>query len=129
MNRRHRLVVTLVTLAVHLLAPIGAYAAPQPAPGSNDFCSAIQPGGGAFVRERATRLNSGGPARHSGHSQHSHCPSCLGASVVLASAPPAAPFVVAPSGLAGVLGDPGRTDVVQRPPLFPPLRGPPAILL
>ncbi len=40
MTRRFRLAVTLATLAMHLLAPVGAYAAVRPAAAFGDYCSA-----------------------------------------------------------------------------------------
>jgi cytochrome c biogenesis protein CcdA len=128
MKRRSRLAVTLLTLAVHLLAPIGAYAAPRPGLASSDFCSALTPADGVLGRLRAAQV-PGTPAQHPRHPQHSHCPSCLGMSVALATAPPAEPFFVAPLALSGASGDPARTIVAAHPTLLPPLRGPPAIPL
>jgi DUF2946 family protein len=126
MTRRFRLAVTLVTLALHLLAPVGAYAASRPADAPSDYCSA------------ATRADahsgdgvpatSGVPLPRPGHSPHSHCPSCLGAFAVTAMPPSATPFVVGPRSLDRAPTGAARAHIAAQPALLPPLRGPPPLL-
>jgi hypothetical protein len=126
MTRRCRLAVTLVTLALHLLAPVGAYAASRPASVSSDYCAAAaraDVGSGEVVP-----ATSGVPVPRPGHSPHSHCPSCLGAFAVVASPPSATPFVVTPRSLDRAATDTARTDIAAQPALLPPLRGPPSVL-
>jgi hypothetical protein len=132
MTRRRRLAVT-VTLALHLLAPVGAYAAARPATDSSDYCSSALRAGvgssdGAVAPQRAARTDSGVPAPRSGHSPHSHCPSCLGTFVAAAIPPSATPFFVAPRSLDRVHTGAPRTDIAAQPALLPPLRGPPSVL-
>jgi hypothetical protein len=132
MTRRCRLAVTLVTLALHLLAPVGAYAAARPAADSSDYCTAarydVQSGNGALAPQRAASADSGVPAPRPGHSPHSHCPSCLGTFVVVAIPPSAAPLVATPRSLDSVPTDAARTVIAAQPALLPPLRGPPSLL-
>jgi len=133
MKRRCRLAVTLVTLAMHLLAPVGAYAAARPAADSSDYCTAarsdVQSGDGVLAPQRGARADPGTPAPRPSHSPHSHCPSCLGAFVAAAIPPSATPFVVRPRSLDRVPTVPARTDIAAQPALLPPLRGPPPVLL
>ena len=124
MTRRCRLVITLVILALHLLAPVGAYAASRPAGESSDYCSAV-------ARADARPVDvvpSGLPAPRPAHSPHSHCPSCLGAFAVVAILPSATPFVVAPRSLHRAPTGAVRTVIAAQPALLPPLRGPPSVL-
>ncbi|HEV7412023.1 MAG TPA: DUF2946 family protein [Casimicrobiaceae bacterium] len=133
MRRRCRLAVTLVSLAMHLLAPIGAYAAARPAADSSDYCTAassdVQSIDGGRAPRRGARPDSGAPAPRSSHSPHSHCPSCVGAFVAAAIPPSATPFVVRPRSLDRVPGAPARADIAAQRALLPPLRGPPPVLL
>ena len=126
MTRRCRLAVTLVTLALHLFAPVGAYAASRPAAGSSDYCSAT-----ARAESRSGDVapaTSGVPAPRPGHSPHSHCPSCLGALAVVAIPPSATLFVVAPRSVGRVPTGAARSVIAAQPALLPPLRGPPSVL-
>src|SRR5450759_3143549 len=82
MRSRFRVGVVLVTLAVHLLAPLGAYASVAPGPGFSDFCSA---------NRNATALPGSTPALPRPYSpKHAplHCALCAGsgAAAVLPSA-------------------------------------------
>jgi Protein of unknown function (DUF2946) len=131
MKRRCRLAITLVILTVHLLAPVGAYAAARPAADWSDYCSAaarpdVQSGDGVLAPQRGARADSSAPAPRPGHSPHSHCPSCLGAFVAVAIPPSARPFVVRPRSLDRVTTGPARADIAAQPALLPPLRGPPS---
>ena len=132
MTRRCRFAVTLVTLAMHLFAPVGAYAAAGPPAESSDYCTAarsdVQSGNGVLVPQRGASSDSGVPAPRPGHSPHSHCPSCLGASAVVAIPPSAAPFVVTARSLDSAPARAARTVVAAQPALLPPLRGPPSLL-
>jgi hypothetical protein len=132
MRRRCRLAVTLVTLAMHLFAPLGAYAAARPAADSSDYCTAarseVQSGNGVLAPQRGASTDSGVPAPRPSHSPHSHCPSCPGA-LVPAIPPWATPFVVLPRSLDRVPTVPARTAIAAQPALLPPLRGPPPVLL
>jgi hypothetical protein len=123
----------LVTLAMHLFAPLGAYAAARPVTDSSDYCtaarSAVQSGNGVVAPQRAGSADSGVPSPRSNHSPHSHCPSCPGAFVAAAIPLSATPFVVRPRSLDRVPTVPARTDIAARPALLPPLRGPPLVLL
>ena len=120
-----RLAITLVTLALHLLAPVGAYAASPPAPESSDYCSATRADAHSAAGVPAS---PGVPAPRPGHSPHSHCPSCLGAFAVAAIPLSATPFVLIPRSLdrapTGAVG----ADIAAQPALLPPLRGPPSLL-
>jgi hypothetical protein len=127
MKRRCRLAVTLVTLAMHLLAPVAAYAAARPAGVSSDYCSTAARS--AVRSHDGAGANSGVPAPRSGHSPHSHCPSCLGASAAPAILPSATPFVVRPRSLERVASGPIRTSTAAQPALLPPLRGPPSYII
>jgi Protein of unknown function (DUF2946) len=131
MKRRCRLAVTLVTLAMHLLAPVGAYAAARPAADSSDYCTAARSDvrSGVLAPQRGARADPGTPAPRPTHSPHSHCPSCPGAFVAAAIPPSAAPIVVRPRSLGRVTTVPARTDIAAQPALLPPLRGPPPALL
>ncbi len=132
MRRRCRLAVTLVTLAMHLLAPVGAYAAARPPADSSDYCTAarsdVQSGNGVLAPQRGASTDSGVPAPRPGHSPHSHCPSCLGAFAVVAIPPSAAPLVVTPRSLDSAPTGAARTVIAAQPALLPPLRGPPSLL-
>jgi hypothetical protein len=133
MRRRCRLAVTLVTLAMHLLAPVGAYAAARPAADSSDYCTAarsdIQSGNGLLAPQRGASTDSGVPAPRPNHSPHSHCPSCPGAFVAAAIPPWATSFAVRPRSLDRVPTVSARTDIAAQRALLPPLRGPPPVLL
>jgi len=133
MRRRCRLAVTLVTLALHLLAPVGAYASARPAADSSDYCTAarsdVQSGNGVLAPQRGASTNSGVPAPRPSHSPHSHCLTCPGAFVAAAVAPSATPIVVRPRSLDRVSIVSARTDIAAQPALLPPLRGPPPVLL
>jgi hypothetical protein len=133
MRRRCRLEVTLFTLALHLLAPVGAYASARPAADSGDYCTAarsdVQSGNGVLAPQRGVLADSGAPAPRSSHSPHSHCPSCLGAFVAAAIPPSAAPIIVRPRLLDRVSSGPACADIAAHPALLPPLRGPPPVLL
>ena len=133
MKRRCRLAVTLVTLAMHLLAPVGVYASARPAADSSDYCSAarseIPSDDGVLARQRGAQADPGTPAPRPAHSPHSHCPSCLGVFAVLAIPPSATPFVVAaPRSLDRVPLGAARSVIAAQPALLPPLRGPPSVL-
>jgi hypothetical protein len=133
MKRHCRLAVTLVTLAMHLLAPVGAYAAARSIADPNDYCSAAArpdagSGDGVLAPQRGARADSGTPAPRPSHSPHSHCPSCLGAFVAAAISSSATPFVVRPRSLDLVPSGPVRADIAAQPALLPPLRGPPSVL-
>jgi hypothetical protein len=134
MKRRGRLVVMLVALTMHLIAPVGVYAASRPEAALNDYCSAaarstVGSADDVFVPQRAARADSGVPVQRPARSPHSHCASCLGASVAIAIPPSTTPFVVRPLALAGLQGDAARIDIAPHPALLPPLRGPPSALL
>jgi hypothetical protein len=133
MKRRCRLAVTFVTLAMHLLAPVGAYAAARPAADSSDYCTAarsdVRSGDGVVAPQRGARADQGTPAPRPSHSPHSHCPSCPGAFVAVAIPPAATPIVVRSPSLGRVRTVPARTDIAAQPALLPPLRGPPPALL
>jgi hypothetical protein len=133
MKRRCRLAVTFVTLALHLLAPVGAYAAARPAADSSDYCTAarsdVQAGNGVPATQREAGPDSGVPAPRPSHSLHSHCPSCPGAFVAAAIPSSATPIVVRPRSLDRVTTGPARADIAAQPALLPPLRGPPPVLL
>ncbi|MEP6998085.1 MAG: DUF2946 family protein [Betaproteobacteria bacterium] len=131
--KRCRLAITLATLASHLLAPVVAYAAAPPTAASNNYCSAAaraadRSGDGLLVPQRAAIADSGVPAPRPRHSPHSHCPSCLGASVVAAIPPSATPFAV-PQLFGLLLVVPVRAVPAVQLVLLPPLRGPPSIRL
>lgn len=133
MKRRGRLVVALVALTIHLIAPVGVYAASRPDAALNDYCaaagrSAAGSDDGVFVPQRAARADSGLPTQRPSHSPHSHCASCLGASVAITIPPSATPFAVRLPALTSVHGDAARTDIARHPALLPPLRGPPSAL-
>jgi hypothetical protein len=117
MTRRARLAVTLVTLAMHLLAPIGAGAAVRPAVASGDYCS---------VAARSA-ADSGVPEPRPAHSPHSHCPSCAAVSLAVAIPAPGASLAVRLLVLVRLAAGTGRADIVSRFALLPPLRGPPPI--
>ncbi|MEO8565842.1 MAG: DUF2946 family protein [Betaproteobacteria bacterium] len=125
MKRRCRLAVTFVTLAMHLLAPAGAYAA-RPAAESSDYCSAATR---ADARSGdVVPATSGVPAPPPGHAPHSHCPSCLGVFAVVAIPPAATPFVVTPRSLDRAPTGAPRAVIAAQPALLPPQRGPPSAL-
>jgi hypothetical protein len=123
MRRRCRLAVTLVTLAMHLLAPVGAYAAARPAADSSDYCTAarsdVQSGNGVLAPQRAASTDSGVPSPRPSHSPHSHCPSCPGAFVAAAILPSATPFIVRPRSLDRVPTVSARTVIAAQPALPP----------
>jgi len=131
MRRRCRLAVTLVTLAMHLFAPVGAYAAAGPPAESSDYCTAarsdVQSGNGLLAPQRGATSDSGVPASRPGHSPHSHCPSCLGAFAAVAIPPSAAPLAVTARSLDSAPARAARVIAAQ-PALLPPLRGPPSLL-
>jgi hypothetical protein len=132
MTRRCRLAVTLLTLAMHLLAPVGAYAV-APAIASGDFCSAATksaapPDDRVLEPERPGIAGSHAPAPLPRHPAHSHCPSCSGGSVAAAILPPAALFVVRPVAFARVTSESAGEDIAPPPALLPPLRGPPSFI-
>lgn len=129
---RRRLAITLVTLAMHLLAPVGAYAA-VPAIASDDFCSAATksaaaPDGRGLESQRLGFAPSHVPAPSPRHSAHSHCPSCSGGSVAAEILPSAASFVVRPVAFAWVRSESESEDIAPPPALLPPLRGPPSFI-
>jgi len=134
MKRRCHRAITLATLALQLLAPVGAYAAVVPAAGSGDYCSAVvraafASGARVVLPLRAAAADSGVPApRHSHHSL-AHCPSCIGASPALAIRPSTTTCVVRLLVLAAVPVGSVRVDSASSPFLLPPLRGPPSVLL
>jgi hypothetical protein len=133
MRRRCRLAVTLVTLALHLFAPVGAYASVRPAAGSSDYCTATrsdaQSGNAVLALQRGTSSDSGVPAPRPSHSPHSHCPSCPGAVAVAAIPPSGTSFVVAPRSLDRVPTVAAHAVIAAQPALLPPLRGPPPVPL
>ena len=120
-----RLAITLVTLALHLLAPVGAYAASPPAPKSSDYCSATRADAHSAAGVPAS---PGVPAPRSGHSPHSHCPSCLGAFAVTAIPPSATPFVLFQRSRVRAQREAVGADIAAEGALLPPLRGPPSLL-
>ena len=132
MRRRCRLAVTLVTLALHLFAPVGAYAAAGAPADTSDYCTAarsdVQSGNGVLAPQRGAASDSGVPAPRPVHSPHSHCPSCLGAFAALAIPPSAAPFAVAARSLDSAPARAAHTVIAAQPALLPPLRGPPSLL-
>jgi hypothetical protein len=117
---------------MHLLAPVGAYAAARPVTDSSDYCTAarsdVQSGNGVLAPQRAGSADSGVPSQRSNHSPHSHCPSCPGAFVAAAIPLSATPFVVRRHALDRVPTVPARIDIAAQPALLPPLRGPPSLL-
>jgi hypothetical protein len=117
---------------MHLLAPVGAYAAARPLADSSDYCTAarsdVQSGSGVLAPQREASTNSGVPAPRPSHSPHSHCPSCLGAFAVVAIPPSAAPLVATPRSPEGAPTGVARAVIAEQPALLPPLRGPPSLL-
>jgi hypothetical protein len=113
---------------MHLLAPVGAYAASRPVAQSSDYCSAT-----ARADARPSDVvpaSSGIPAPRPAHSPapHSHCASCLGALAVVAIPPSVAPFVVTPRSLERAPTSAASAVIAAQPALLPPLRGPPSLL-
>lgn len=120
MNRRFRLGIALAALALHLIAPVAAYAAVPAGSRFADFCSVS--GNAAPVGGWPADLPLPQPDRH----LPSHCELCLGAAAA-ALGPPALPFLlfVATLGCTSPIPPPVATAA---PTLFPPPRGPPANL-
>lgn len=132
MTRRYRLAVTIATLAMHLLAPIGAHAAIPDATAPGDYCSsaartavASDDHGRVLAAPRLAAANSGIPAPRPAHSPHSHCPSCPVVSLALVIPAPRMPLAVNLPALVGVVTGPVRADTATPSALLPPLRGPP----
>jgi len=122
MKSRFRIGVVLVTLAAHLLAPLGAYASATPGPGFDDFCS---------VNRNATALPGSAPALPRPNSpKHgsSHCASCSGS-----AAPALLPSLSSlPVRLAHGRALPSRTTrtvTAVITVLLPPSCGPPGSFL
>ena len=120
MKNRFRLGVVLVTLALHLLAPLAAYASPTPGPGFDDFCSASR---------NATALPGSVPALPIPYSpKHglSHCSLCSGsasAALLPGGLSLAAPLAHAEASLPRA----ARALVTVTAVLLPPSRGPPTV--
>ncbi|HEY7944777.1 MAG TPA: DUF2946 family protein [Casimicrobiaceae bacterium] len=132
MTRRFRLGIALAALAMHLLAPIGAYATVRPAVAFGDYCStaaraSLPSGVGAPVQRHAATSDSDVPAPQQHRHLHTHCASCLGASLAAAVPPSTSPFAVRPVALVAVPPDPVRARAASSPVLLPPLRGPPPV--
>ena len=120
MRRRLRLGITLVALTLHALLPFAAYAATQPVPGFNDFCSVY--GKTAPVTGGPTDL----PLPRSGSHPLSHCASCPGGSAFAAILPPTVPSLLIVTAGAQSAPVAFRAVLAAAPILFPPPRGPPA---
>jgi Protein of unknown function (DUF2946) len=120
MRPRFRLGVVLVTLAVHLLAPLGAYASAMPQPGFDDFCSA---------NRNATVLPGSTPALplpYSPKHASSHCAYCSG-SASAAVLPSALSLPVLLAHAEASLPHATCALVTAKVVLLPPSRGPPTI--
>lgn len=120
MRSRFRVGVVLVTLAVHLLAPLGAYATAMPPPGFDDFCSA---------NRNATALPGSNPALprpYSPKHTSSHCAYCSG-SASAAVLPSALSLPVLIAHAEASLPHATRPLVTAAAVLLPPSRGPPTI--
>ncbi|HEY2862304.1 MAG TPA: DUF2946 family protein [Casimicrobiaceae bacterium] len=127
-----RLAITLLTLAMHLLVPLGAYAA-VPTVASGDFCSAATksaapPDDRVLEPQRVGFAGSSAPAPSPRHPAHSHCPSCSGGSVAAAMLPAATPFVVRPVAFARAAAASAGDDIAPGSVQLPPLRGPPSFI-
>jgi hypothetical protein len=120
MKSRFRVGVVLVTLAVHLLAPLAAYGSATPAPGFDDFCSA---------NRNATAPPGSNPALprpDSPKHTSSHCAYCSGSAS--AAVLPSALSLPVPVARAGVSLPPAtRALVTATAVLLPPSRGPPTV--
>ncbi|HEV2041200.1 MAG TPA: DUF2946 family protein, partial [Casimicrobiaceae bacterium] len=117
---RFRVGVVLVTLTVHLLAPLAAYATATPQPGFDDFCSA---------NRNAKALPGSTPALplpYSPKYASSHCAFCSGSAS--AAVLPNALSLPVPIAHAKVSLPPAiRALVTATAVLFPPSRGPPTV--
>src|ERR1700694_2267590 len=116
MRSRLRVGVVLVTLAVHLLAPLGAYASATPGPGFNDFCSA---------NRNVTALPGANPALprpNSPKHASSHCALCAG-SAAAAVLPSALSLRVPLAHAEASLPRATCALVTAAPVLLPPSRG------
>jgi hypothetical protein len=93
MKRYLRFVLVLLAAAMHLAAPVAAYARVMPAGMPGDFCSAAR---GAST----TRFGQGYPPPSSEH-HCAHAPCCAGGAADSAAAPPPVPvaFRVAQAGV------------------------------
>jgi hypothetical protein len=134
MTRRYRLAVTILTLAMHLLAPIGARAAIPPTTASGDYCSGtvrttVASDDHVLVPPSPAAANSGVPAPHPTHSPHSHCPSCPVVSLAIAIPGARTSLAVNLPAPVFVAAGPIRADTANPSALLPPLRGPPPIPL
>jgi hypothetical protein len=120
MRSRFRVGVVLVTLAVHLLAPLGAYASATPQPGFDDLCSA---------NRNATAMPGSNPALPlpaSPKHASSHCALCAG-SASAAILPSALPLPVLLAHAEASLPHAARPLVTATAVLLPPSRGPPTV--
>jgi hypothetical protein len=136
MNRRCRFGITLAALALHLLAPLSAYAAMRPTAGPGDYCSSalrstLPPDDALPVASQRPSADPDLPApgRDRHEHVHAHCASCLGATLAVAILAPVVALAIGPSGDYPI--PTGRNDLVAASTvaLLPPLRGPPSILL
>jgi hypothetical protein len=120
MKSRFRVGVVLVTLAVHLLAPLGAYASATLPPGFDDFCSA---------NRSATALPGSTPTLplpYSPKHVSSHCAYCSG-SASAAVLPSALPLPVLLALAEASLLHATCPLVTATAVLLPPSRGPPRV--
>ena len=120
MRSRFRVGVVLVTLAVHLLAPLGAYASATPQPGFDDLCSA---------NRNATALPGSTPAvpqPYSPKHASSHCVYCSG-SASAAVLPSVLSLPVLLAHAEASLPHATRPLVTAEAVLLPPSRGPPIV--
>ena len=118
MRSRFRVGVLLVTLAVHLLAPLGAYASATLPPGFDDLCSANR---SATVFPGSTPAL---PLPYSPKHTSSHCALCVGSAA--AAVLPSALSLPVPLARAEAALSPATSALVTATAvLLPPSRGPP----
>ncbi|MGH8800204.1 MAG: hypothetical protein ACREX7_08160 [Casimicrobiaceae bacterium] len=132
MKRRCRLAITIAALAMHLIAPVGAYAAVRPTAAFGDYCSAavrvgLPSDAGARAQQRAASSGSGISAPLPHRHVHLHCASCFGAALAAAVLPSAPLVAVRPLALAAVTPDDACARFAFPSALLPPPRGPPSI--
>lgn len=120
MRSRFRVGVVLVTLTVHLFAPVAAYASATPPPGFSALCSA---------NRNATALSGSTPALplpYSPKHASSHCAFCSG-SASAAILPSALSLPVLLAHAEASLPHATRPLVTAAAVLLPPSRGPPGV--
>jgi hypothetical protein len=119
MRSRFRVGVVLVTLTVHLFAPLAAYASATPGPRFDDLCSA---------NRNTTALPNSTPLPQPYAPKHgsSHCAFCSGSAS--AAVLPTALSLPAPLAHAEVSLRPATRALITAPAvLLPPSRGPPRV--